>query len=371
MTESEFREVVLLIDDIFIVEKIGNKAREWIAQGWLRQGRTISEMKDRLRSRQLNYKVMENGPVIILHIEDKPEPLMVIPPLNLILFGLTVLTTLFAGAFLQGGSPLQFPSDLAKGFPYSISLLLILGSHEFGHYYYTRKHNVEATLPFFLPAPPFLIMFGTFGAFIRIKSPIRSRQALLDIGAAGPIAGFVMSVIAILLGYALIPNQDYVFEHIKQVHGVMHIGLPDTASIQLSMGTSIMFSTLSKLFQITIPMDEIYHFPLIFAGWIGFLVTMLNLLPIGQLDGGHIAYAIMGKKHNVFAKWVFLSLLPLGFISPHWWFWAALILVLMRTVKHPPIQDIDVPIGKRERNIGWICIAILILCFIPIPIEVL
>ena len=117
------------------------------------------------------------------------------------------------------------------------------------------------SLPFFLPAPPFLIMFGTFGAFIRIKSPIRSRQALLDIGAAGPIAGFVVSVAAILIGFALIPSQEFIYEHIKTVHGGLNMESPDSATIQLTMGSSILFVGLSKLFQITIPMDEIYHFP--------------------------------------------------------------------------------------------------------------
>ncbi len=371
MTESEFRDIVLQVDDLFIAERIGGEASEWIAQGRLRDGKTTKEMKDRLHSHRFDCSVTQNGQFVTLSVQERSEPLIVIPPLNLILLGLTILTTLFAGSVLQGGSPLQHIGDLAKGAPYSIALLLILGSHEFGHYYFTRKHNLNATLPYFLPAPPFIIMFGTFGAFIRIKSPIRSRRALLDIGAAGPIAGFIVSVIAILLGYALIPNQEFISEHINRVHELMHLESPETAGIQLTMGTSILFATLSKLFQITIPMNEIYHFPLIFAGWIGFLVTMLNLLPIGQLDGGHIAYAVLGRKHNIFAKWAFLALVPLGFVSPHWWFWAVLILILMRTVKHPPIQSIDEPIGQREGVISWISLVIMILCFIPVPIEVL
>lgn len=371
MTEIEFREIIFRLDDLFVANKIGSEGGNWIAQGRLLEGKSSEQITSCLNLLDLDFTVSGDDETVTLTVMEKPEPVIVIPPLNLILFGLTILTTLSAGAVLQGGSPLQNFSDLTLGIPYSITLLLILGSHEFGHYYYARKHKVDATLPFFLPAPPFLIMFGTFGAFIRIKSPIRSRQALLDIGAAGPIAGFVVSVAAILIGFALIPSQEFIYEHIKTVHGGFNMESPDSATIQLTMGSSILFVGLSKLFQITIPMDEIYHFPLIFAGWIGFLVTMLNLIPIGQLDGGHIAYAVLGRKHDVFAKWAFLTLVPLGFISPHWWFWAVLILVLMRTVKHPPLASIHLPISQRERTIGWICLAILALCFVPVPIEVL
>ena len=371
MTEIEFREIIFRLDDLFVANKIGSEGGNWIAQGRLLEGKSSEQITSCLNLLDLDFTVSGDDETVTLTVMEKPEPMVVIPPLNLILFGLTILTTLSAGAVLQGGSPLQNLSDLTLGIPYSITLLLILGSHEFGHYYYARKHKVDATLPFFLPAPPFLIMFGTFGAFIRIKSPIRSRQALLDIGAAGPIAGFVVSVAAILIGFALIPSQEFIYEHIKTVHGGLNMESPDSATIQLTMGSSILFVGLSKLFQITIPMDEIYHFPLIFAGWIGFLVTMLNLIPIGQLDGGHIAYAVLGRKHDVFAKWAFLTLVPLGFISPHWWFWAVMILVLMRTVKHPPLASIHLPISQRERTIGWICLAILALCFVPVPIEVL
>ena len=370
MTESEFREIILRLDDLFVAEKIGGEGRNWIAQGRMLEGKSSEQITSSLNLLDLDFTVSGDDDSVIITLSEKPESVIVIPPLNLILFGLTIVTTLFAGAALQGGSPLQNFSDLTLGIPYSITLLLILGSHEFGHYFYARKHRVDATLPYFLPAPPFLIMFGTFGAFIKIKSPIRTRQALLEIGAAGPIAGFVVSVAAILIGYALIPSQEFITEHIKTVHGGLNTESADSATIQLTMGSSILFAGLSKLFQVTIPMNEIYHFPLIFAGWIGFLVTMLNLIPIGQLDGGHIAYAVLGKRHNVFAKWAFLALVPLGFISPHWWFWAVLILVLMRTVKHPPLQSINLPISHRERNIGWICLAILVLCFVPVPIEV-
>jgi len=209
-------------------------------------------------------------------------------------------------------------------------------------------------------------MFGTFGAFIRIKSPIRSRQALLEIGAAGPIAGFVVSVAAILIGFALIPSQEFIYEHIKTVHGGLNMESPDSATIQLTMGSSILFVGLSKLFQITIPMDEIYHFPLIFAGWIGFLVTMLNLIPIGQLDGGHMARSLFGKKWHKIATYASMGVLALlGY-----WFMALFILLLSsRSQDAKPLDDIS-PLTKNRKKM-FVVIAILGVLCAPLPSGIL
>ncbi|MFQ6616440.1 MAG: site-2 protease family protein [Fidelibacterota bacterium] len=299
------------------------------------------------------------------------KPPIVIPTIHLVLLGLTLITTTLAGSALQGGRPFVHIGDMVKGIPYSLALLFILGTHEFGHYFYARRHRVDTTLPYFLPAPPILLLIGTFGAFIRIKSRIQTRRALLEIGAAGPIAGFVVSVAIIILGFASIPGQQAVFDRIEEVHHLMRLEESPGQGIQLVMGTSLLFSFLSGLFNVTIPMDEVYHFPLIFAGWIGFLVTMLNLLPLGQLDGGHIAYALLGEKHNKMAKWVFLLMVPLGFVSSHWWIWAVLIFLLMGTWRHPPIIDLRSPITDRDRRIGLACLGILVTCFVPVPIQVL
>ena len=375
-TETDFREFLLTFDNLLRVRKIGSSGKSWVALGELREGKTVKEVRIRLEDSDVDAELAHENGTIWLKVKEKTEansrsvPVLTIPKTNIILLFLTVITTLIAGSMLGGGNPLSNLSDIWIGFHYSLALLLILGSHEFGHYIFARKHNIDATLPYFIPAPPFLLLIGTFGAFIRLKSPIYHRRALLEIGASGPIAGFVVSFLVIIVGYSLIPDQEAVFAHIGRIHHLMGIDSETTAVMEFSMGTSVLFSGLGSLFNIVIPMDEIYHFPLIFAGWIGFLVTMLNLLPIGQLDGGHIAFAILGKKHNRMAKWVFLLLIPLGiFVSIQWLIWAVIILALMRSWKHPPIFDVGSDITRRDKLIGLACLIILFSCFIPIPIR--
>ena len=273
---------------------------------------------------------------------------------HLVLFFLTIISTLIAGSIMQGGNPLANPVDIIWGIPFSMTLMLILGCHEFGHYYYAVKHNVDATLPYFLPAPPYLFIIGTFGAFIKIKSPIYRKDALLQIGAAGPIAGFIIAVPALIIGLLL---SDVIAIN-DQYKGII---LGD--SLLMKIFTYIIFPDLSDGY------DILLH-PIAFAGWIGLLVTMLNLLPIGQLDGGHIAYAMLGNKQGL-VGWIALgALYPLSFLSLNWLVWGLLIFLLMRSAKHPPIQDILTPLSKKNKYIGYLCLLIFILCFIPTPFQI-
>tara|TARA_B100000959_G_scaffold262980_1_gene301894 strand:+ start:807 stop:1655 length:849 start_codon:yes stop_codon:yes gene_type:complete len=270
---------------------------------------------------------------------------------HLVLFFLTIISTLIAGSIMQGGNPLSNPVDIIWGIPFSMTLMLILGCHEFGHYYYAVKHKVDATLPYFLPAPPYLFIIGTFGAFIKIKSPIYKKDALLQIGAAGPIAGFIIAVPALIIGLLL---SDVIAIN-DQYKGII---LGD--SLLMKIFTNIIFPDLSDGY------DILLH-PIAFAGWIGLLVTMLNLLPIGQLDGGHIAYAMLGNKQGL-VGWIALgALFPLSFLSLNWLVWGLLIFLLMRSAKHPPIHDILTPLSKKNKYIGYLCLLIFILCFIPTP----
>ena len=271
-----------------------------------------------------------------------------------ILFLLTIFTTLFAGAIMEGAQIYSNPLEIFKGIPFSFTLLFILGTHEFGHYYYAQKHKVDATLPYFIPAPPFLFLIGTFGAFIKIKSPIYRKDALLQIGAAGPIAGFIIAVPALVIGLLL----SEVIEK-KDIQGAIILG----DSILMKVLTFITHPSLLE------SQDIMLH-PIAFAGWIGLLVTMLNLLPIGQLDGGHIAYAMLGDKQDIIGKLAFLLLIPLSFFSINWLIWGILLLLLMRSVKHPPIQDIHVPLSYKDKRIGYACLIIFILCFIPAPFKI-
>lgn len=277
-----------------------------------------------------------------------------IPMVHWILFLLTVFTTLLAGAIMEGAQILDNPLDLIKGVPFSFTLMFILGTHEFGHYYYAQKHKVDASLPFFIPAPPFLFLIGTFGAFIKIKSPIYRKDALLQIGAAGPIAGFIIAVPALIIGLFL---SDIVEK--SDIQGALILG----DSILMKILTWVTHPDLME------SQDIMLH-PIAFAGWIGLLVTMLNLLPIGQLDGGHVAYAMLGEKQKLIGQAAFILLVPLSFLSINWLVWGLLLLLLMRTVKHPPIQDIHIPLSESDKRIGYICLLIFILCFIPAPFKI-
>ncbi len=270
--------------------------------------------------------------------------------LHLGLFLATVLTTLMSGAILAEYNVFLQPWTIIYGWPFSLTLLAILGCHEYGHYYYARKHNVDVTLPYFIPVPPPLTFIGTFGAFIKMRGPIPNRLALLEIGAAGPIAGFLVAVPALFLGLQL--------STVVEIGGE---GIILGDSLLLKLSSAIIFPDLG-------PEQDIMLHPVAFAGWIGLLVTMLNLLPLAQLDGGHISYALLGERQGLLGRVVLALLVPMGlFLSLNWLLWAVLIMVLMRTVRHPPIHDIKRPLSPHELRIGLICLAIFILCFIPVP----
>jgi len=353
MPESDYKQLVDLLDDHFLIKKRGYKEDELILQGNLKGGSSISEIHKLIKSLPYTAKIDANGDEFqIKAIYKKPIVIKFpkIPPINLILFIITIFTTLLAGAIMEGINPLKNPMGIITGWPFSLTLMLILGFHEFGHYYYARKHHVIATLPYFIPAPTFI---GTFGAFIKIKSPIYRKDALLQIGAAGPIAGFIVAVPALIIGLSL-----------SQVVDI------STTEIGITLGDSILMKFLvAVIFPNLGGTEDIMLHPIAFAGWIGLLVTMLNLLPIGQLDGGHIAYAMLGRKHAKVAKFALLALIPMGLLSLNWLVWAALILLLMRTTKHPPVNDVDVPLSDKNKRIGYFCLTIFVLCFIPIPFS--
>lgn len=356
MNEDQFRQTLAKLDDSFLLRKIGQIDGAWIATGRLMTGSGLDDVRHVLNKEPFEYNVTSVEGEIVIRGTGKSDVVFRIPKISKLHMGLfiaTVLTTLLAGAIMEGADLLSNPLSIAKGIPFSFTLLLILGCHEFGHYYYAMKHNVDATLPYFIPAPPFLFLIGTFGAFIKIKSPIYKRDALLQIGAAGPIAGFIIAVPALIIGLML--------SNVVDVSG---------GEVGIILGDSILMKILTFMIYPGLPdgKDILLH-PVAFAGWIGLLVTMLNLLPIGQLDGGHIAYAVLGKKHDLVAKIAFFALIPLSFLSLNWLVWGILILILMRTTKHPPIHDILSPLSKENRIIGYICLSIFILCFIPVPFQ--
>jgi len=257
---------------------------------------------------------------------------------NWLLFSILLIATLVT-TFLAGG-PL-----------FSISLLLILGAHEFGHYWASKKNGVQSTLPYFIPAPPIFIA-GTFGAFIQIKQRIPNRMVLMEIGAAGPIAGFVVALPMLILGL-----------YLSSVTPSIGMG-------SINFGSSLILNFCSQLVLGVDPSSpdiNIHLHPIAFAGWIGMLITALNLMPVGQLDGGHIIYAIAPGKHSAIGKIFFAGLFPLGYFWPGWFFWAAMIALM--GFKTAPLKE---DVGKLKLThivLGFISMVIFILTFIPIPFS--
>lgn len=274
------------------------------------------------------------------------KPQKKFPYLNLVLFILTFFTTTFAGTLFSGKEPKGF-LDLASGLPFSLSLLTILLFHEFGHYLMSKRYNVEATLPYFIPAPSFI---GTFGAIIKMKSLVKTKKALINIGATGPLAGFFISL-------------PFLF------YGLMHSKMTKVTENAIILGDSLMMKFATYLVWGTLPegYDLILH-PVAFAAWIGMFVTAMNLIPVGQLDGGHIIYAMFTNKFHKITLFSLLALLILGFTKwEGWLMWAFLLFILGRN--HPPVEDIYEELSTREKFIGYLSIFVFIITFIPTPFS--
>ncbi len=256
--------------------------------------------------------------------------------------------------FVLLGSTL-FTTYLAGGKLYALSLFLILGAHEFGHYFAGLKNGVRTTLPLFIPAPPGMFLLGTFGAMIVIKDPIPNRRVLMEIGVAGPIAGFIVAVPTLIIGLFL-----------SEV-------VAATGERGFSFGSSVIMIILSKAILGVTPLSVDFNIqlhPIALAGWVGLFVTAINLFPIGQLDGGHILHALLGKKSQVWAKLFLVFLLFLMYFWPNWGIWALLLLFFTR-FKSAPLEDEEVLPQRIHKKAGYAAIAIFFLTFIPVPIELI
>ena len=284
--------------------------------------------------------------------------------INLILFIITFLTTTLTGAMLIGRDPFMTLEGLSKGFPYAFSLLSILGAHEMGHYLYAKKYKIYATLPYFIPFfIPYIFNIGTLGAFIKMRSPIPDKKALFDVGIAGPIAGLVVSLFFLFLGFSLLPDLEGVKAYVTRIHE-----WSETGKDALTLGSPLLFELIRSIMGGEyLPMYEVYHFPFIFAGWIGLFVTALNLMPIGQLDGGHISYALLGEKAKFVAIAAFIALALLNFYSSNWILWTILILLVIR-LKPPPTLNDDIELDSNRRSLAWFSYIIFITCFSPMPL---
>lgn len=320
-----------------------------------------------------------------------------------VLFLLTVASTSIAGAeFVLPASVVAsdgFFAHIASGIPFSLLLLLFLSVHEFGHYFAARRHGVDVTLPYYIPMPFFL--FGTMGAVIRTRSLVPSRKAMFDIGIAGPLAGFVVAFVYLVVGMMTLPGIESLYA-IHPEYRTMAT-LPATG---LHFGDFLLFAGLRDLL---VPsgtffpdFNELYHYPLLAIGWFGMFVTALNLIPIGQLDGGHILYGMFGRRQAVISRWFYRLLLFAGFgglttivleatrgydsnavirfvqqtLGPvlewiahnlTWWtegwlgwlFWGVLIRVVVK-IAHPP-TPVDEPLGRGRLILGWAAMVIFLL----------
>jgi membrane-associated protease RseP (regulator of RpoE activity) len=280
------------------------------------------------------------------------------------LFLLTVLTTTIAGAdhyasfylgFVSRDLPFTWWELLIRGLWYSVPILAILGTHEMGHYFACRYYHVEASRPYFLPMP--FLLTGTFGAFIRIRQPIPNKRQLFDIGIAGPIAGFLVAVPVLFAGMYL----SRVSELPQDFEGTL-----------FWLGEPILFKAAAWLTFGAVPSGfTINMHPMAFAAWFGLLATALNLFPIGQLDGGHISYAVLGRKSTAVTLGMVGCLIGLTFWSLSWAVWAGLTIVMLLAFgpRHPPTPDEDEPLDRTRLWLAVFAIVMFALCFTPAPIE--
>jgi len=313
-------------------------------------------------------------PIEVFVVAERPRPRYWLHGLLLLA---TVFTTLVVGARLEFnflnnlpafsmdestlplfpiGWILQQPGRLLLGVPFAATLMLILLAHELGHYLYCRRYGVDATLPFFIPAPT---LIGTLGAFIRIKSPIRSRSALFDIGIAGPIAGFVVALVVLIFSLALSKPMA-----------------PGAAESDIVFGYPLIFHLVHWML-ITllpalsgpgrIPLDQAYLHPTAVAAWVGMFATALNLLPGGQLDGGHIVYSLAPRVHKHISRLTVGILLPMGvFLWAGWLVWA--VLLTISGIRHPQVPAWPGVDGSRKL-VALLGLILLILTFVPMPFN--
>jgi membrane-associated protease RseP (regulator of RpoE activity) len=355
-----------------------------VVEGLLRDGLTpdAPEVRDALAAAPVraDFETDAHGTHVVLVFITAEEP-----PRRLWLhFGLlllTIVTTLGSGALMRDVDPfrtrvleiwglvLPYPSSVTPrrlwvGASFAFPFLGVLICHEMGHFFAARRHGVRATLPYFIPFPPYLSVIGSLGAFIRLRGPTVRRASLFDIGAAGPIASFLLSVPLLAAGLRMS----------RTVPGSSDVLAPFVirfAGQSVWLGNGIMTHALAVLFGPGgVGGAPIVLHPMALAGWLGLFVTGLNLLPLGQLDGGHVLYALFPERHRKIARLFLLTLLPLGLLWWGWWGWAVLVLLLHRgRVGHPRVLHPGPGLGASRVVLGWLLITAFVLTFVPVPIQ--
>jgi len=318
------------------------------------------EIRSRLAGQGNQVDIISTDPYLLVRIRPAEVERTGIPWVNVVLFLITGATTILAGALWEGvdwiSNPLMVFKDpiavISGGLPFSLSLLAILGFHEFGHYFAARYHGVNVTLPYFIPAPPAITLIGSFGAFIKSKSAFINRKQLLDVGAAGPLSGLVIAIIVLAVGI----NSSHIQPISEEISGIF-------------FGESLLFKFMTFVIKGPVKGDNVLIISSVaFAGWVGILVTMFNLLPMGQLDGGHISYALFGRFQKKIAV---VTLAALAVLSFYWQGWIVWIFIgLLLRPSHPPTLVDELPLGRGRKITGLVSILAFILCFIPNPVNI-
>lgn len=393
---QDFHQLDALIGRIFVIEDIaiGDPAKDFIVRyrGRLR-GEDSEAAYDQLATQLQPLKItplfrMDEGRHAILLAPSRPKPTPSNPWINLSMFVLTLLSVALVGGLNElTEMPEDFlrelPALVWKGWPFAVSLLAILGAHEFGHYLMGRHHGVHVTLPYFIPLP--VQPFGTMGAVINMKEPPKNRRQLLDIGLAGPLAGLAVAIPVLILGLSLSELQPLP----TSIPAGMAFSLEGNSLLYLFLKFLVFGQLLPapvsysatpallywvRFFFTSTPyplggMDVILH-PVALAGWAGILVTALNLIPAGQLDGGHVIYVLLGRARAMRMRpFILAAMAVLGLFWAGWWLWVALIFFMGRIYAEP--LDQITPLDGRRRALAIFAVIIFLLVFTPVPMSVI
>lgn len=394
---NQFENVDAQVRRVFRIDDITSGTMK---QGFLRRyrGHLLSENSiqafDQLTQAVKPYHLTvlfrkEAQTQLILMVPELPTPRPARNWINLLMFILTVISVLVSGGIYNSttvlpSDPLQIALSIIKnGWPFAVSLITILGIHELGHYFAGRAHGVKVTLPFFIPLP--LTQLGTMGAFISMQSPPKNKRVLMDIGVAGPLAGFVTSLIVLWIGLSMSTLQK------------IPLAIPAGQALQME-GNSLTYLLLKYLrFGILLPQPATlggasvwlywlrYFFtgqpsplgsldvtisPVAWAGWVGLLITSLNLIPAGQLDGGHIFHLLFGQNNaRKLLPVILVVLVALGFFWSGWWLWAFLVFLFGRAYAEPLDQITE--LDRKRRWLGIIALIVFIITFSPIPLMII
>lgn len=368
-------------DDLLVIHGMGRVGGYRVVRGQIRPGISEEDMKKIVDwADQVHTHAGADGTGLVAVRRDGP-PHRDNLVLHLFLFAAALGSAVVAGGFLAGtdvldtrfaqigGVWLPVPTgfevgELAVGLAFGLTFIGILFGHEMGHYLTARRHGVPVSLPWFIPFPPYFSLVGTLGAFIRLKGPMMRRSVLFDIGVAGPLASFALSLPVLFVGLGL-------SEVMWTTDAGLYPFVVHFAGEPIRIGSNILlhFAAAAAVPGFEKGSAVLLH-PLAFAGWLGIFVTALNLLPVGQLDGGHILYAVAGSRQRAFTIAFIAVLVPLGLLWWGWWLWGAIALALSRgRLAHPPVLAEDIPVGRARTILGWVALALFVVSFSPAPLE--